>query len=115
MGFSRDKIRAEADKTFKGLEIDDTEEGTVTLRNVLRLNDEERSSQTELGKKFEALQSDENATLTELNTVLIDLAEVLADKKGVMPTYLSDFDTTELLALYSLWAEETQLTDSKSA
>lgn len=115
MGFSRDAIRKEADKTFKGLEIDDTAEGVVVLRNQLRLTDDEKKELDAHTKKFEAIQKDEEATVADLRKILIDMAECLADRKGILPEYLSDFSDAELLAVYSLWAKETQAGESKSS
>src|SRR5690606_17496462 len=115
MGFSRDAIRKEADKTFKGLEIDDTAEGVVVLRNQLRLTDDEKKELGARTKKLEAIQQDEEATVAVICKILIDMAECLDDRKGFIHEYLSDCSDAELLEVESQWAKETQAGESKSS
>lgn len=114
MGFSRDKIRSEAKRQYRGLEIDDVPGGVVTLRSPLRLSDAEQAQATEIERRLESMQGDKNATMADVRACLIDLAVVLADRKDGFAEYLAEFDTAELLALYSLWSRETQAGESKS-
>jgi|SRR5690606_14643464 len=113
MGF-RDKVRAEAKRAFRGLEIDDAPAGPVVLRSLLKLSEEEQNEFFELQKRLLDLESQTGASMADIRVNLIRMTEVLADKPEGLAEYLEDFDTAELIALYRLWARETQATESKS-
>lgn len=113
MGF-RDKVRAEANKTYKGLEIDDVPGGTVVLRSALRLSDDESKDLHALQTKLTNLEDEKDVSFADVRSVLIRMAETLADRKDGLSEYLSDFDTAELISLYRLWAKETQAPEAKS-
>ncbi len=113
MGF-RDKVRAEAKKAFKGLEIDDVPTGPVVLRSILRLSEEEQKEFFDLQKQLFGFESQENASMADVREALISMTLVLADKPEGLAEYLEEFDNAELIALYRLWAKETQAAESKS-
>lgn|SRR5690606_877768 len=113
MGF-RDKVRGEASKTFKGLVIDDMPSGNVVLRPMLRLSDEETDRITALQNQLNDLEKTEGASLSDVRSLLVEMTLVLADKPEGLEEYLSEFDTAEMVALYRLWAKETQASESKS-
>lgn len=115
MGFSRDKIRAEAKKTFKGLELDDVPGGVVVLRSPLSLSDEEQEQLTELEKATNDLKENpEGKTLADLRSSLINQALLLADRKDGLADYLADFSTAELAAMFSLYRKQVQAGEAKS-
>lgn len=115
MGFSRDKIRAEAKKTFKGLELDDVPGGVVVLRSPLALSDDEQTQLTEHEKAAKDLQDNpEGKTMADLRASLMNQALLLADRKEGLEEYLSDFSTAELAAMFSLYRKQVQAGEAKS-
>lgn len=114
MGFSRNQIKAEAKKTFKGLEIDDVPGGTVTLRSPLALSDEEQAELETVEKRVQDLQAGGNGTFADLRSALKDQAVLLADRREGFADYLDDFGTDELVAVFSLYRKQVQAGEAKS-
>src|SRR5690606_24221189 len=71
----------------------------------------------EASKTFKGLVIDDmpsgNVVLRPM-LLLVEMTLVLADKPEGLEEYLSEFDTAEMVALYRLWAKETQASESKS-
>lgn len=104
--YSLADLKADIDREFAPLEID-LGKGTVVLRNVLRLNSDERSIVVDAIKTFSGDNENEdvNALFEAIRTVLKTVAK---DNKGETLVNLIGDDLALAMKIINLWTEATQ-------
>lgn len=113
MGFTRNKIRDEANKTFGAFEIDDAPNGKLSLLSQLRVSEEAQANVKAYAAQLQELEKDADADISQIKDILTALLAEVADRPDDLREYVKDFDSAELLTLFTMWGKETAAGEAK--
>ncbi|GAB3912704.1 phage tail assembly protein [Kibdelosporangium lantanae] len=117
--YSLDTLRSDLDREFAPLELD-LGSGRVVLRNLMRINDKDRTAVLQSLAQLEDIDTDENETsLTDI-TLLAEAVEfilrtVAADGRGDTLVQALNGDMLLGLRIIERWSEATQAPEAQDS
>src|SRR5580698_6149759 len=103
MGFTLQDFEDAAARKYAGLDIDDAPGGPLKIRSVLRLSSDETKQVQAVQKELETLQESEDADNETVRLRIVQLLDVLADRKDVIQPLLGDKDLAVVISIYEAY------------
>ncbi|MER7905374.1 phage tail assembly protein [Streptomyces sp. NPDC095614] len=108
-------LREEAEDRYPGLPLTLDDGTTVTLRNILRLDDAAQKNVATLIESLRGTEGDTSDQLDQQKKVTRDLLLLVCDNPKAMAAEMETWDLALYLLAMEKWQAETQLPEASSS
>ncbi|MFE7106643.1 phage tail assembly protein [Streptomyces sp. NPDC057575] len=108
-------LRDEAEDRYPGLPLVLDDGATVTLRNILRLDDTAQKNATVLIESLDGIEGETSDQLERQKRVIRDLLLLVCDSPKAMAAELDTWDLALYLLVMEKWQADTQLPEASSS